>query len=77
MIFPGKEVRVTSQKFPGSSFLPFLIMGVIFPFFQLSTTLEWFSPVWSGSVTKGAGGPTEPCPRRGRKGRREKAGRWA
>jgi len=27
MIFPGTEVRLTGQWFPGSSFLPFLKMG--------------------------------------------------
>lgn len=34
MIFPGIEVRLTGLYFPGSFFLPFLKMGVMFPFFQ-------------------------------------------
>jgi len=33
-IFPGTEVRLTGQWFPGSCFLPILKMGTIFPFFQ-------------------------------------------
>ena len=32
--FPGTEVRRTGQWFPGSSFLPFLKMDAVFPFFQ-------------------------------------------
>lgn len=34
MIFPGRDVRLTSRKFPGFSFLPFLIMGTVIPLFQ-------------------------------------------
>jgi len=34
MIFPGTEVRLMGQQFPGSSFLRFLKMGAMFPFFQ-------------------------------------------
>lgn len=34
MIYPGTEVRLTGQQFPVSSFLPFLKMGAMFPFFQ-------------------------------------------
>jgi len=32
-IFPGTEVRLTSQSFPGPCFLPFLKMGAVFPFY--------------------------------------------
>ena len=34
MVFPGTEVRLTGLYFPRSSFLPFLKMEVMFPFFQ-------------------------------------------
>jgi len=34
MVFPGKEVRLTGQLWPVSSFLPFVKMGTVFPFFQ-------------------------------------------
>ena len=34
MIFPGTDVRLVGLWFPGSSFLPFLKMGVMFLFFQ-------------------------------------------
>jgi len=34
MIFPGTEVRLAGWWFPRSSFLPFLKMGAMFPFFQ-------------------------------------------
>jgi len=34
MIFPGTEMRLTDLQFPGSSFLLFLKVGVMFPFFQ-------------------------------------------
>jgi len=39
MIFPGTEVRLTGLWFPWSFFLPFLKMGVVFPFFQSPGTL--------------------------------------
>jgi len=42
MIFPGTEVRLTVWWFPGSSFLPFLKMGAMFPFFQSPRTLPDF-----------------------------------
>jgi len=32
-IFPGTKVRLTGQQFPGSSFLPFLKMSAMLPFF--------------------------------------------
>ena len=37
MILPGTEVRLTSLFYPGSSFFPFLKMGVKFPLFQSVT----------------------------------------
>jgi len=39
MIFPGTKGRLTGQWFPGSSFVPFLNMGAMFPFFQSPGTL--------------------------------------
>ena len=38
MIFLGTEVRLASLHLPRSSFLPFLNMGLMFPFFQSSGT---------------------------------------
>jgi len=34
MILPGTEVRLTGLQFPGSSFFPFLKMGLMIPLFQ-------------------------------------------
>jgi len=34
IILPGTEVRLTGLQFPGSSFFPFLKMGVMFPLLQ-------------------------------------------
>jgi len=34
MLFPGTEMRLTDQQFPGSSSLPFLKTGAIFSFLQ-------------------------------------------
>ena len=42
MIFPGTEVRLTGLWFPWSFFLPFLKMGVVFPFFQSPTRQPQF-----------------------------------
>ena len=53
MIFPGTEVRLTGRCFPGSSFIPFLKIGAMFPFsshgglhltvmtFQISWRVTW------------------------------------
>lgn len=41
MIFPATEMRLPGLWFLGSSFLVFLKMGVVFPFFQLPVTLPW------------------------------------
>jgi len=38
MILPGTDVRLISLLFPGSSFLLFLKMGVMFCFFQTPGT---------------------------------------
>ena len=47
MTFPGTEVRLTCRWFPGSSFLPFLKMGPVFPFFQgLHLTAVTFQISW-------------------------------
>jgi len=54
MIFPGTEVRHTGLYFHRSSFLPFLKMGVTFPFFQSLETspdsCDFSNMMESGSV---------------------------
>jgi len=55
--FPGTEVRLTGLLFPGSSFLPFLKMGVIFPLFPLSgdfDTYDFSDMTESGSAATSA-----------------------
>ena len=39
MIFPGTVLRLTGRHFPGSSFLPLLKMGTMFPLLQSPMTL--------------------------------------
>jgi len=41
MMFPGTEVRLISLWFPGSSFIPFLMMGVMLSFLQSLGTSAW------------------------------------
>jgi len=39
--FPGTKVRLTGLEFPGSSFLPFLKMGVMFSFlYNISSDVQ-------------------------------------
>jgi len=75
LIFPGTEVRLTGQEFPGSSFLPFLKMGTMFPFFQspgtspdchnLSNIVESDMAMTSGNSLRTLGsilsGPIDLC----------------